>query len=343
MDIMPSVKKDYYDIDLELYDFVGFMKGDHTYFHNITKEEWERDSLERAAVAVILSNTEIKASITPARRICCFKLKHVYMPITLGKWPIRTQYFSYNEPFYSESNLEVRHVQPYYDWYAHFPLKQSITIHDGHQVILTKVASSGSPSKIDGKLHELIRYGFEMSYQRATRDALLDAAWSFANRILTNHMALLRQYVTIIINHVNDNARFFRSFGEFEAEGHTMALLIDSTGVYPNYRMKNGRVISAEESRDVLPNECQLQQMGLPKLTLVQQFGMGMAIRSVLEKTSKTKPIQMYDGTLVYHTLALRYETIDFLPNGNDSEVQYLGWIAKVYSLPVRVEKQTSW
>lgn len=336
MELIPPVKNDYNSIEID--DSVGFMKGDHTYFRNVTKEDWENDLLERAAIAVILTNAETKDNRS---HIGCFKLEYECISPILEKLTGRTRYHSYSEDFWSNSKLNIKHVQPYYDWYMNLPMKQIISVGDGQEITLTKFASReprGKKSKI-----WFVHYGFEIFYQQAVANYLMNAAQNFANQLLSRHSALLQRYVSIVENYQRDVARYFRSFSEFEYNATIpMRLLIDSTGVYPRYDFKNGKMISGEDRCDIPPNECQLQQLGLPKLTLIQQFGMGMAIRSMLSKNST----QMHDGTLIQHTFSLRYGILEFFPhgsNGFDTGDRYIGWIAAVKSIPAKVTRRNSW
>lgn len=340
MELMPSVKKDYTERWMDLAMPVGFMMGDHTYFRNTSESDWAMNLLERAAIAIILTNAEVN---NECRHICCFKLRHKYSPIFPWKRPSQTFFHSYNEDFFSNSRLNIEHVQSYYDWYAQLPMEQTITLCGGLKASLVKFASSESREKIDGAVYENVHYGFEISYEQSVADSLIKAAQDFSNRLLLRHSTLIQRYVSLITKYQLETAKYFRSFSEFEYHAtYPMRLLIDPTGVYPRYDYMNGTAISGDAQRDVLPNECQLQQMGFPPLTLIQQFGMGMAIRSMLEKNVA----QMYDGTLIRNTFSLRYEVLEFYPNGSngfDTGHRYIGWVAAVHSVPAEAKKQNSW
>lgn len=300
----------------------GFMRGDHVYFCNESKEAWEKDLLLRAVIAESLS--ECKRDRT-MRYIGCFKLLYSYI---LGMPKGKAKYASFNEPFWTKSNLEIKHIKPYYDWYADMPMRQRIEIGRNCSVELEKFGER-IKQRSKGKVYETVKYGFRFVPDNALTDYLLSAAEGFAKQLLLRHTKLLLRYAEQIKGYMDAEAMRYTGYGEFASNSEALKLLIDATGVYV-------------KCNAALPSGCQFAQRGLPNISLVQQFGVGLALRRFLEKVTKENPTQMRDGTRIFYSLeALDYDILDYDYAGIEKD--YIGWVGYVRGLPLGNINSTGW
>lgn len=300
----------------------GFMKGDHTYFRNESRETWENDLLRRAVITEMLSEHN---SDQPVGYIRCFKLCYTY---SLGMFRGKAKFFSFNLPFWSTADLGLKHVKPYYDWYVDMPMEQQLPLGENCSVKMEKCGDRRSQI-YKGKVHETVSYGFRFMLDKEGKEKLMSVARSFAIQLLQGHEELLLRYVDQIKAYIDEAAQRYSGFTEFDYVFSPLEILIDATGVYVKYD-------------ETCPNGCQFQQLGLPLLSIVQQYGMGLAIRSLLEKVTKEKPIRMKDGTRIFYSMIrLNYDVLDYDPDG--CEKQYIGWIGHVKGLPIQNARQTAW
>lgn len=305
----------------------GYMKGDHTYLCNVSKEEWENNLLQRAVIAAVLSERNHNQQVCYIR---FFRLGYTYPWFFLGVVKGKAKFYSCNLPFWEKTNLRLIHVKPYYDWYVNMPMEQRIEFGENCSVKLEKCGHKFKQIS-KSKVYETLDYGFRFTPDNVVTEHLLSTAKGFAKQLLSRHEALLLRYVAQIKKYIDSKSMRYRGFSEFDYDFSSLKILIDSTGVY----------VKCDET---LPNECQFQQMGLPKLAIVQQFGMGLALRSLLERVTKESPTRMSDGTLIYHSIkSLDYDILTFHPNGDDTEKQYIGWVGHARSFPIKNKKSTIW
>lgn len=323
---LPSARK---KVDIPVSDpWHGFMKGDYSYFRNESKESWENNLLQRAAITTILSESNFDRTML---YFSCFKLKYTHSAGLIRGKPTYCS-FCMSLDDQERCTLEIRNVKSEYNWYVDMPMKQQLELGADCSVKLEKCGNLYK-RVYKGKVYETLSYGFRFMPDNEVKGKLVSAANQFARQLLGRYENLLLRYVAQIKAYMDRQALGYKGFTEFDYYFEPLAILIDSTGVYVKYD-------------DRLPNECQFQQLGLPKLSIIQQYGMGLAIRSLLEKVTRENPTRMNDGTSIFHSLdSLYYRTLDYYTYTGQikHEHKYIGWIGYVRSLPVQNMAKSTW